>query len=398
MSDKRVLMVSSLWPPVRLGGAEGAAHELAVHLRDAGHEVRVVTLGVPGADVIAQVTPRPYRLDEFEHQPARRRLAFHVRDLYRRETTHVLEEVIRTFRPDVVHTHSVAGLSSTALAAPSRLGVGHVHTLHDYWLLCQRSSLVARDGTVCDRRCINCTLISRFRNGVIERHPPHVVLAVSDAIAAEHVALGWMGKCLRVVRNPIASRVPVARRPVGPLPTFGYLGRLTPTKGVHTLLAAFRAAGIPGARLIIGGDGPLRAELAAEGTDGVEIEGWLDADARERFFERVDCLVVPSEWKDPAPLVLNEAAARGVPVIGSRIGGIPELVSESCDALLFQPGDADELAERLLEYARAPERFPGGARSDALNWGMYLERILTAYEDAGRAAAMVRERSGRTKS
>ena len=79
----KILMVSSLWPPHLIGGAELYASTLAEQLRVAGHEVAVVTLGVPGPDVVAEVPARPYRLDEFATQPPTRRAVFHALDVYR---------------------------------------------------------------------------------------------------------------------------------------------------------------------------------------------------------------------------------------------------------------------------------------------------------------------------
>ncbi len=381
VSPIRVLMVSSLWPPAVLGGAETYAAALAERLRSAGHDVGVVTLGVPGADVVGEVSPRPYRLDEFASQPVWRRAQFHALDVYRRETQRVLTAAFEEFRPDVVHTHSVQGLSSVALEMPSRCGIAHVHTLHDYWLLCQRATLVKRDGTACERRCGSCLAISTIRNRRIARHPPDVVIGVSEAIAREHRDVAWMRSRLRVIRNPldVARREhAVARAPI----TFGFLGQLTAEKGVASLLEAFARAELPGARLLIAGDGPLRPRLQASAPPKVELLGWIDSDQKESFFAKTDCLVVPSQWKDPAPLVVNESRARGVPVIGARIGGIPELIAPVCEPLLFEPGNARDLATRLVEFARSPTLYSDRGVSHLLQWPEHLAEVVDAYRTA----------------
>ena len=121
-----------------------------------------------------------------------------------------------TLRPDVVHTHAVQGLSSVALTRPSRHGVAHVHTLHDYWLLCQRNSMVHRDGRACETRCRSCVAISWIRNESVRRSPPGVVLAVSQAIAARARAarLDRAARCgcstTRSRSSPGARAVPAA--------------------------------------------------------------------------------------------------------------------------------------------------------------------------------------------
>jgi glycosyltransferase involved in cell wall biosynthesis len=381
----RVLMVSSLWPPAVLGGAELYAAALAEQLRAAGHEVGVFTLGVPGPDVIGEVPPRPYRLDEYASQPAWRRATFHARDLYRPATRRLMAEACQRFQPDVIHTHSVQGLSTLALEVPSRLGIAHVHTIHDYWLLCQRASMVKRDGTACEPRCRSCRAISANRNWLIARHPPDVVVAVSEAVAAEHRRLAWLQPRLVVIHNPIDS-VPHARRDPGDPLTFGYIGQVTKTKGVATLVDAFTRTALPRARLVIAGDGALRAELQTADLPDVDVRGWVDAARKEAFFAATDCLIVPSEWKDPAPLVINEARARGIPVIGARIGGIPELVGPASRPLLFPSGNAAELSARLAAFASSPDRYRGEP-DDSSGWPEHVRAIQGVYDRAASASS-----------
>jgi glycosyltransferase involved in cell wall biosynthesis len=99
--------------------------------------------------------------------------------------------------------------------------------------------------------------------------------------------------------------------------------------------------------------------------------------------------VVPSEWQDPAPLVVNEARARGITVIGARAGGIPELVAPASEALLFTSGDAGELAERLRTFAAEPSRFEAPPEAAPLDWAGHLAGVTRAYAEA-RAAATER--------
>jgi glycogen synthase len=388
LTVRRVLMISSLWPPVVLGGAETYASTLAEQLRARGCEVSALTFGVDGSDVVSTVSPWPYRLEEYASKGAASRAAFHLLDVYRPETQRVIQKAIAEFRPDVVHTHAVSGLSSVALAIPNRAGTGHVHTIHDFWLVCQRASLVKRDGEACSTRCLSCRAVSTIRNAVIGRHPPDVVLAVSKAVAEEHQRVAWMGGRIRVVHNPVVRTQRTPRRGDGVV--FGFLGRLTRDKGVATLMAAFAEAGLPEtARLLIGGNGPLLEALTARAMHRVELLGWLDDVARERFYDRIDALVVPSEWKDPAPLVVNEARARNIPVIGARIGGIPELVAPSSRPFLFRSGDRSELSQKLLSFARAPVSTAAEADGELLDWNDHLKLVMDAYQTA-RALAQIR--------
>jgi glycosyltransferase involved in cell wall biosynthesis len=277
----------------------------------------------------------------------------------------------------------IHGLSISALIAPARLGVAHVHTLHDYWLICQRSTMVARDGRPCERRCVRCRAFSNARRAASRRGFPHVVVAPSEAIAREHAAFPPVAERVRVIRHPVEPVARTPRREGGA--RIGYLGQLVPIKGVETLLRAFSSLSNSGSALVVAGDGPLSSAVAGAAGERVEYLGWLDEDGRERFFSRIDCLVVPSEWKEPAPLVVNEAAARGVPVVASAIGGIPELVPEPCRALLFRPGDARDLAAKLTTFLDDPGQY--AFEPPAWGWDDHLAAVRAAYADAARAAS-----------
>lgn len=378
----RVLLLSSLWPPAVLGGAELHAAQLAERLVGAGHEVGVITYGSPGERVIAQVPSKPYPLQEFASQPSSKRALMHLRDVWNPDTAAILERAIKGFSPDVVHSHTVQGMSAIALTRPGKMKIPHVHTLHDYWLLCQRTSMVQRDGTACATSCTGCSVITAVRQRQIRGNAPDVVLGVSKAVAAEHERLDWAAGRLRVLYNPVES--PAMQRPVRDVgaPVFGYLGQLAAYKGVGTLLKAFKAADIRGSRLLIGGRGPLLGEVQNSG-GGVEALGWVGGDTKEQFFNEIDCLVVPSEWSDPAPIVLNEARARGIPVIGAEAGGIPELISPKAAALLFQSRDREGLADRLRKFGAAPADYTSPPELSPLDWQGHLEGLMTAYRDAG---------------
>jgi glycosyltransferase involved in cell wall biosynthesis len=227
--------------------------------------------------------------------------------------------------------------------------------------------------------------VSTLRNRVVQRHPPGVVIAVSRAIADVHAELDWVGGRVRVIPNPTepASRTSV---PHSDALTFGYIGRLTVEKGVRTLLSAFAVADIADGRLLVAGGGPM-ADEASAGGDRVEMLGWVDDAARDSFFSAIDCLVVPSEWLDPAPLVVHEARARGIPVIGARIGGIPELVSERSASLLFPAGDVAALRGRLVAFAGDPSRYVDDEISGLMTWEGHLHLVEQAYADARAAAS-----------
>lgn len=389
----RILMVSSNWPPVTAGGAEAYVRDLTAALRARGDSVAAVTLGIPGDDVVGNVAPRPHRLSDHQRAGRVAQLRFHLADVWRRDTATAIERGVRAFAPDVVHTHVVTGMSVNALTTPARLGVPHVHTLHDYWLRCWRSTGTRRDQRPCGP---SCRAIAHRRHAALRRSCPDVTIGISRSIVAGHEPYDVPGD-VRVVLHPAtppAHGMPRADRAPDSMPTFGFLGQLNPNKGIrHFLDAASRLASE--ARFVTAGRGRLDAEVGrAQAAGTVDHRGWVSDEEKERFFTDIDALVVPSLWSEPAGLVVLEAAVRGVPVIASNVGGIPEYVPEPCRPLLFPPGDVDALVGRLRDFGADPTRFTVSA-SAVKTWDEHLDEVLAAYEAAVRTRA---HRSALTRS
>jgi glycosyltransferase involved in cell wall biosynthesis len=374
----RVLLVSALWPPEAIGGAEMYAAQLADRLEAAGHEVGVVTTAdVDDGRVVSRIPPWPYSLKDWSAAAPWQKAAFHARDQLDPVSFTVLDRAIERFGPDVVHSHAIAGLSASALLAPRRRGVGHVHTLHDYWLLCQRSTLMTRDGGDCATRCRSCRAVSAGRLALLRHRPADVVLAVSESVAEVHRRVGV--RHVRVLRNALPDLPVRAPRQPGRV-RFGYLGQLIEPKGVRTLLAA--AERLPAdVEVLVAGTGPLEAEV--EASSRVRALGWVGGEAKDAFLDSIDCLVVPSTWRDPAPLVVGEAHVRGLAVIGADIGGIPELVPPSCRPLLFVPGSAEALARSMAAFASDPDAYPVVPPVGA-GWDHHLAELTAVYDEVRR--------------
>jgi glycosyltransferase involved in cell wall biosynthesis len=123
-----------------------------------------------------------------------------------------------------------------------------------------------------------------------------------------------------------------------------FVGRLSPEKGIRTLLdAARRCSEIP---FLIAGDGPLAGEVKSAGGN-VRYAGVLDAGGVKRAMTQSTFTVVPSEWYENCPMSILESFAVGRAVVATRIGGLPELVSDEVTGLLVEPGSPDMLASAI---------------------------------------------------
>jgi len=173
-------------------------------------------------------------------------------------------------------------------------------------------------------------------------------------------------------------------------PLFLFVGRLVAEKGGLWLARAAADLGLP---IAFVGDGPQRAAITALGGDFPHLRclGWADPPTVQAWMRRATALIVPSLWPDNSPMVIYEASALGLPVVGARVGGIPELVREGETGLLFERGDAAGLRAALRRLAGDPAlrtRLSAGARARArTEWtaDRHVDQLLEIYAQAIRA-------------
>ena len=298
--------------------------------------------------------------------------------------------------PEIIHVHNMFPMLSPAVLK-AVTGVPVFVTLHNFRLLCLPATLL-RDGKVCEdcvggrlwrgvaHRCYRSSLAgSAALAGSIEFHRRRgsfesvtKFLAVSEFVRDVHMRAGFDGALIDVKRNfawPSEQRVGAGAH-------FLVLSRLSPEKGIDTVLAGWRPEF---GRLIVAGDGPCAADLRAAAPEGVEFAGHVSTDAAGRLLREARALLVPSRCYEGAPRVVAEAFAAGVPVVASDLGALPELVVSEVNGVLAAVDDVpswnaavgalldDDTATRLGQGARASwdEKYsPSSSRAA-------LERLYT---------------------
>ena len=354
----RILHVSSVSPPHVVGGAEKVVAMLAEAQVRRGHQVGAAYLTReaqrPGERHGVTVLPQRSRnlvwMEEVFAAPRPMRTANKLGQMVNYRGAADVARAVQQFRPDIVHTHSMVELPPMIWSAIADSGARSVHTLHDYDLICSRASMF-RDGRSCDERHASCRITGAWKARFARRID--AVAAVSQPVLDEHRRFGLFGDIrARVIWNGVD--VPEAgERPerTGDF-VFGFLGRLVPEKGIETLLAACRLLPETGWRLRVAGraqEGDAAYRALAAGMP-VDFLGFTDPDA---FLRGIDLLVVPSIWREPFGLTVVEAFAHSVPVIGSRLGAIGDLVGAVGEDWLVPPGDPVALAARMEAAMRA---------------------------------------------
>jgi glycosyltransferase involved in cell wall biosynthesis len=373
----RLLVITDLFPPVAFGGYERTCAVLVDGLKER-HAVTVLTSDL-GRETVSQ---EPWIRRELTYLGPRRREALRV-PLAAARAAALTRSVLAEVDPDVVYVWNCLGISQAAACAAREAGVPVAYRLSELWFA---STLYRGDRFVGhlngSRRPLHRPWGWLVR--VANRHPA-LRLDVTRPIPA---AVSWCSDDLRgrvtlpaairpVIERTIHSGVQLAalpRRPSARL-EIAYVGRVTVAKGAEVAvraLATLRSDHGIDADLVLAGHcepaiasriGRLARDLGI--ANRVELAGALGAEALARLLQRVRVVLVPSVAHEAFGRICVEAALARVPVVASRIGGIPEALRDGEHAVLFEPGDvaacaaalADTLGDRPAAQARARRAF-----------------------------------------
>ena len=385
------------------GGSEACMFDGARLLKERGHRVAFLSMAHPRN--IAGEDPAYFvsHVDFNELRGLRAKARAAARMLYSLEAKALMDEVIRKERPDIAILHNVYHQLSPSILAPlKRHQVPSLMVLHDYKMVCPVYTLFS-GGQPCERcshrrffSCVSqrCSKGSRASSlmAAAEMTLHHRVFDAYDGVAAfispsrfliEKLAQMGFSRPIHHIPNFIDAR-DLRPQPAAEENAVLYFGRLTPEKGLRTLIEAMD--GVPATCHIIG-DGPSAGELhrlaAERGLENVAFTGHLAFEQLADRVRRARAVVLPSEWYENSPRSVLEAFALGKPVVGARRGGIPELVEEGVTGWTFEAGNAADLRRALvlaLSNADKVEEMGRNARRFAeQRYGpdLYYERLMT---------------------
>jgi glycosyltransferase involved in cell wall biosynthesis len=311
-----------------------------------------------------------------------------------------LRKLLRETGAEVLHFHNLFPmLSPAALRIAREEGVAVVMTLHNYRMLCLPANLL-RDGRVCEdclghlpwrgirHACYRDSTLGStsmavslsLHRGMRTFRRPQLLLAVSEFVRQKHIDAGWDPERIRVKAN---FAWPCERR-AGPGESFVFVGRLSPEKGLARLLKAWHRIEAP---LVVVGDGPDGEELRWLAPPNVHFTGSVERAEVDDILQRARALVLPSICYEGQPRTILEAFAAGVPVIASRMGGLPELVVDGASGRLVGPDDEDgwrAAVEQLSDDAQAEQLGDGALRLWHKRYSppVAIDALERAYEDA----------------
>lgn len=272
--------------------------------------------------------------------------------------------LLNDFKPDVVHLNNVhTQLSPVMAELAHKKGIKVVWTLHDYKLLCPRYDCL-RDGKEICELCFNgdkmpCKTYKCMKGSALAsligykeamtwnrqrlENCTDVFICPSQFMADKMVQGGFRKEKMRTLCNFIDVEK-CRKTDYEKADYYCFIGRLSHEKGVRTLIEA--ANRLPYKLKIIGG-GPLEDELKAVAGKHIEFVGFKQWDEIKELVGKARFSVIPSEWYENNPLSVIEAQCLGTPVLGARIGGIPELITEGVTGMTFESRNVDDLAKKI---------------------------------------------------
>jgi len=373
-------------PSLLTGGAEALVSQWAALLPAAGHTVEVCTLytGGPFARRLAEGGIRVHNLN---HDPGIER--YRLRRKYDPALVAALARLIRSGGYPIVHGHLFPVLLHLAFVSVLVPGPAYLYTEHSVQNRRRRHPAF---------KPLDRLLYSRYRQ----------ILPASEGVAA--ALCRWLPELrakVQVVPNTVAA-APAAltaagrtalRDELGIAPGEAvvlYAGRLVPEKGADVLLAALTGLTPPGpVRVLVAGDGPLRAELEGRAralTSPVQVSLLGNREDLPRLLALADLVVLPSRWEG-LPMFLLEAMAAGKAVLACAVGGIPDAVEHAASGWLVAPEDSPALGAALSHLLARPPlraRLGAGARQTFVarfSPEQAVETLLAVYARYDPAAA-----------
>lgn len=346
------------------GGADVVYFTTGELLQEAGNEIFFFSRHSENAESYKKDSI--FAPDSTQYSPLKRTCLY----FNNTEAASALDNLLTKEHFDIVHAHLIwGGMTAAIIPVIHKHGIPIVHTAHDYRMICPAYTFRNGHGEVCEKckggKFMQCYKYRCSKGKTIESlmmalemyyrnsrwHPAmnlDGILYVSKFAKQKHEEIDarFINTHNTVLYNftTVGEQYPPAEKDRG---YYLYYGRLSHEKGIATLVEAFSKH--PDLLLKVVGTGPKEAELKCKGYKNVEFLGFKRGQELYDLVRYSRFVCVPSEWYENNPMTIVEAYSMGVPVIGARIGGIPEIVHERKTGFLFESGDVDSLEKIIAD-------------------------------------------------
>lgn len=375
------------------GGAESILMNLKDNFEKKGHEIKILS---------SDLGPESNHFSDFEFKSINSKNPMKIiYKLFNPYSFTALKKILYDYKPDIVHLHTMEQISPSVLFLLRKYPT--VMTLHGPETFIKSLvtwGLLPHFFNKEEMRENNFTLIGRFHyfyHTYVQRYIykfglKNVDLFIAPSNFIKKKAISDVNP-IRTIHNPIDL---LKYSAIESDNNILFVGRLEKVKGVRYLIEAVPLIikKVPNIQLYIVGDGQEKDSLFKLVNDirlssNIHFIGWQKSDDLKRYYRKASVVIIPSIWPENFPTVCLEAISIGRPVIGTKVGGIPEIVDDKVNGYLVKPKDSGQIAEKvikllldknLLKFMSKNSRI----KSEKYNVNNYVTEIEEVYQNIRR--------------
>lgn len=384
------------------GGSETYCFELANELKHRGHKIQFFGMEHPnnvvGNDLNLNVSNVEFK------KLSLKSILYPFKIIYSFEAKLKIKKLINHFHPDIIHLNNYNfQITPSILYEIKKHKIPIVMTLHDFQIVCPNHMLyIEHIGKVCEEckerkytkcnknKCIHNSRVKSFfaaiEGGLYYKLKTYsksieTYISPSNFLKNKVCEFGEDSNKIIVLHNFIDAEINSEK--VEKENYVLYFGRLSIQKGIRTLIKACEE--LPDIKFVVAGNGDLKHEL--DGIHNINYVGFKSGNDLKELISKALFSVYPSEWYENCPLSVLESQMYGTPVIGAEIGGIPELIDNNIDGLLFEPGNVNSLVEKIQQLYLDREKlkeFSDKCIKKIQNYSInnYYDRLMEIYKNA----------------
>jgi len=316
------------------------------------------------------------------HTVTLKKMLWHFCDIWNYSSYIQIKKLLVEEKPDLVYINGIKGISSSAFSIVKKSRIPNIYMIHDFELVSRWSSLfrngeIIKHFNVLDRLYLN--YMRRATRGIT------TVISPSKFMMDFHVNLGFFEKSNRYI-VPNGMRFNNKSNIKNNETNFLFIGQIEEHKGPQIAVKAFKRLKNEKIKLHLVGKGNYLGELKKiiGNDERILLHGFVPDDKLEEIFERCSYVIFPSIWYENFPLVIFEAMNRGLPVIASNLGGLPELIKDGYNGFLFRPGDVaclQNIMEKISEDREMLSRFSRNAIESSKRFSLetQMESIMNIF-------------------
>lgn len=361
----KILMINKFLYPN--GGSETYIFKLGEHLEKQGHEVQYFGMEHNGRCVGNKVNAYTSDMD-FHGGSKLAKLTYPFKTIYSKEARVQIRKVLNDFEPDVCHLNNFNYQLTPSMILEIvkwRKQTGHkckiVFTAHDYQLVCPNHMCNNPNTHENCEKCLGGKFLNCTKGKCIHGSTAKSVIGTMEAefwkVKGTYKYIDTMICCSEFMKSKLDTNPIFATKTVA-LHNFIdkvewkstekkdyvlYFGRFSEEKGIGTLIDVCKK--LPNIQFVFAGTGPLEDEI--KNIRNIKNVGFKKGESLEKLIREARFSIYPSEWYENCPFSVMESQMYGTPVLGARIGGIPELISEGKTGELFTSGDGKDLMSKI---------------------------------------------------